>query len=105
MKKITSLLTAGLGIAVGLSYGSHVTAQQAVNKIALCHGTASAKNPYVLIIVSPSAAKGHFDGTAPGHGPKNYVDFKLGDVHNKAEEAAYRKAGDGACEVPEGPGS
>lgn len=42
---------------------------------AICHGTASAKNLYVLIVVDESAIQGHFDGTAPGHGHNNYPDF------------------------------
>lgn len=104
MKKTSFLSLASLGVAaIGLSYASHVDAASA-NKVAICHGTASAKNPYVLIIVGPSAVKGHFDGTAPGHGKNNHPDFKLGEVHNKAEEAAYRKAGNGACTIPDDPG-
>lgn len=44
------------------------------DKILLCHGTASEPNPYVLISVDASALAGHFDGTAPGHGPRNNPD-------------------------------
>jgi len=44
-------------------------------KVLLCHGTASATNPYVLIDVSVNALQGHFDGTAPGHGEKNNPDM------------------------------
>jgi hypothetical protein len=43
-------------------------------KIALCHGTASEPKPYVLIEVDASALAGHFDGTDPGHGPRNHPD-------------------------------
>lgn len=45
------------------------------HKVAICHGTASKKNPYVLIHVDRSAIQGHFDGTAPGHGKNNAPDF------------------------------
>ena len=47
------------------------------DKVALCHGTASAKNPYVLISVDEHALAGHFDGEAPGHGKNNHPDFLL----------------------------
>ena len=82
-----------------------VNAQQKVHKVAICHGTASVSNPYVMIIVDATAIKGHFDGTGPGHGKNNYIDFLLGEVRTKAQEDAYRKAGDGACVLPPGPGS
>ena len=49
------------------------------DKVLLCHGTASANNPYVLISVSENALQGHFDGTAPGHGEQNAPDFLLPD--------------------------
>lgn len=105
MKIPASLFLTGLAVAAGLAYSSSVNAQQQAAKIAICHGTASAKNPYVLIIVDPSAAKAHLNGTASGHGKKNYVDIFLGEVRTKEEEAAYRRAGDGACNAPSQPGS
>ena len=46
------------------------------DKVQICHGTASDKNPYVLMSsVDESALAGHFDGTAPGHGKNNNPDF------------------------------
>ena len=77
MKRFASL---SLLMAVGFSIGMGVAHKQAQakptsHKVSLCHGTASAKNPYVLISVDESALKGHFDGTAPGHGKNNYPDF------------------------------
>ncbi|HEY7379622.1 MAG TPA: hypothetical protein VH572_00300 [Gaiella sp.] len=47
------------------------------DKVLLCHGTASEKNPYVLINVGENALAGHFDGTAPGHGKNNHPDYLL----------------------------
>lgn len=104
MKISASLLLTGLAIAAGLTYSSRVDAQQA-HKMAICHGTASSTNPYVLIIVDYASGKAHLNGTDSSHGQRNYVDFKLGDVSTKAQEDAYRKAGDGACNVPSTPGS
>jgi hypothetical protein len=102
---ITAVTVAAIGCAIGLTQMPRVDAQQKTHKIAICHGTASASNPYVMIIVDASAVNGHFDGTAPGHGKKNYIDFLLGEVRTKAQEDAYRKAGNGACVLPPGPGS
>jgi hypothetical protein len=52
------------------------TGAQASNdgKVLICHGTASATNPYVLIEVDSSALAGHFDGTEPGHGQNSNPD-------------------------------
>jgi len=79
MRRITrsSLVAASalgaLAVAVAAQAGG------AAEKVLLCHGTASAKNPYVLISVSENALQGHLDGTAPGHGWQNAPDFKLND--------------------------
>jgi hypothetical protein len=102
---ITAATMAAVALTIGFTQMPRVDAQQKVTKIAICHGTASATNPYILIIVDAGAAKGHFDGTGPGHGKNNYIDFLLGEVRTKAEEEAYRKAGNGACVLPPGPGS
>lgn len=66
-------------VAFGFAGAALTVAAQASDgaKVRLCHGTASASNPYVLIDVSESALAGHFDGTAPGHGRKNNPDFVL----------------------------
>ena len=65
----------GIAAALGFSPISSARAEQKQHKVAICHGTASDKNPYVLIVVDLSAVKGHFDGTAPGHGKNNHPDF------------------------------
>ena len=78
MKKLMkSVMVAGLGLALGIgaAHTAHAFKVKKVHKVAICHGTASAKNPYVLINVDANAINGHFDGTAPGHGKNNYPDF------------------------------
>lgn len=68
---------ATLALVAGGVVASASGSQQ--DKVLICHGTASEKNPYVLIEVSASALAGHFDGTAPGHGQNNAPDFLPGD--------------------------
>ena len=85
---------ARLGLAVGALalVGAGLTASasaEPAGKVLTCHGTASETNPYVLISVSENALAGHFDGTAPGHGPRNNPDFLLPE---------------GATECGDGPG-
>ncbi len=70
-----------LGMAGVLGALAVATAQGATGeKVLVCHGTASATNPLVLIEVSQSALNGHFDvaqdGTlvATGHGKQNAPD-------------------------------
>jgi hypothetical protein len=62
--------------------------------VTLCHGTASAKNQYVLITVSESALGGHLDGTDPGHGWRNYPDM-IYDTDFATCEAQYDGDGGG----------
>lgn len=100
MKRLSgTLLVVAAGLAIGLGHGTRSQADEKLHKVAICHGTASAKNPYVLIIVDESAKNGHFDGTAPGHGKNNAPDFMLmgGKILTEAEIASLRQQGDGAC--------
>lgn len=100
------ILMLGLGLTAGLLAVKGAYAGDTAHKVAICHGTASAKNPYVMIIVDESALNGHLDGTMPGHGKNNSPDFVLGRVNSKKEADAFRKAGDAACDAgPGGPGS
>ena len=77
MKKLVCVsMLAALGLIVGIGVvQNQARAELKDHKIKICHGTASEKNPYVLITVDRNALKGHLDGTAPGHGKNNYPDF------------------------------
>jgi hypothetical protein len=66
--------------ALALVAGASVASAADEHKILICHGTASEPNPYVLISVDESALAGHFDGTAPGHGPQNNPDLYFDPV-------------------------
>lgn len=66
------------------------------HKVAICHGTASAKNPYVLIIVDESAKAAHL----AGHGQNSAPDFILnkGNILTPQQEAYFRSLDDkSAC--------
>jgi hypothetical protein len=68
----------GLSVAAGAVHSTRASAERKTDKVQICHGTASEKNPYVLISIDPSAVKAHLDGTAPGHtthGKNNHPDF------------------------------
>lgn len=69
------VLALGATAGLGLAHGQRVYAAGKDHKVWICHGTASAKNPYVLIHVDRNALNGHLNGTAPGHGKNNYPDF------------------------------
>jgi hypothetical protein len=62
------------------------------HKVAICHGTASAKNPYVLIIVDESAKEAHLSG----HGQNSAPDFALnnGSILTPQQIEYYRKLSD-----------
>jgi hypothetical protein len=66
------------GVAVG-AIGTVTAGAAPVEKVTICHGTASDTNPYVEITVSPNSFKdGHFDGVPdPSHGANNNPDFIL----------------------------
>ncbi len=72
-QKLTVVALFSLAAAAGLIRAQHASAGSD-HKVTICHGTASAKNPYVMITVDASAVAGHFNGTAPGHGKNNYPD-------------------------------
>jgi hypothetical protein len=70
------IILATLAVAA-CSMGLAVTAQAGDDKVSICHGTASDSNPYALIHVSENALAGHLDGTGPGHGKNNHLDYLL----------------------------
>ncbi len=72
-----SLVVSALGaLAVGVGAQAGVA-----DKVDVCHGTASAKNMYVLITIDVNGLNGHLDGTDPGHGWKNYPDMVYDPVY------------------------
>jgi len=72
-KKNVIFALCALTVAGG-AMSAHWASAKSNHKVTICHGTASAKNPYVLINVDTNALAGHFNGTAPGHGKNNYPD-------------------------------
>ena len=87
-----SLVAAGSLGALALAVAAQ--AGGSAQKVLLCHGTASATNPYVLISVSPNALQGHFDGTAPGHGANNAPDMIYDGVSATCEAQAEGNPGE-----------
>jgi hypothetical protein len=88
-------LTLGATSLGALVSGPRAVAAQKVHKVAICHGTASAKNPYVLIIVDESAKPAHM----AGHGHNSAPDYLLnnGNVLTPQQESHFRGVGRGAC--------
>ena len=76
MRKPTAALAAFV-LASGI--GAGVAGAAPAPRITICHGTASATNPYVVVTVSENSFKnGHFDVYPnPSHGPNNNPDFIL----------------------------
>jgi ABC-type sugar transport system substrate-binding protein len=60
-----------IAVTVVLLGTAAIATAQAGDKVQICHSTASATNPYVLIDVSANAADTHLNG----HGQKNSTDF------------------------------
>ncbi len=95
------MVVATLALAVGsaafnaLAPATPARAASKEHKVAICHGTASAKNPYVLIIVDESAKAAHL----AGHGQNSAPDYVLngGNVLTVAQEVTLRAQGDSAC--------
>lgn len=73
-RKTAVLALCAMGAGVGLLQGTQAFAEKQAHKVTICHGTASAKNPYVMITVDYSALAGHFNGTASGHGKNHFPD-------------------------------
>lgn len=86
MRSITRRSLAAAAVLGSFAVTVGAQAEEVGDKVRLCHGTASAKNMYVLIEVSESALQGHFDGTEPGHGWKNYPDMVYDPAFASCEE-------------------
>jgi hypothetical protein len=88
MKRTTRSLLAVTTVLGSLAVAVGAQAGGPADEVLLCHGTASATNPYVLISVSANALQGHLDGTEPGHGWRNADDVLLLDYATCEEAAA-----------------
>ena len=72
---------------VGVTGLTGVAGAAPLDKVTICHGTASDTNPYAEITVSANSFKdGHFDGVPnPSHGDNNHPDFILEDGRTCAD--------------------
>ncbi len=80
--RMTALLSVCSTLALGVVAAAQGSGQDEYppegHKVTICHGTASATNPYVVITVDESALGGHFGqdgvGGESGHGQNNQPD-------------------------------
>lgn len=91
----TLALMLGCAAAIAFKLAPQAVAAPKIHKVAICHGTASAKNPYNLIIVDESAMAAHL----AGHGHRNAPDFALngGKVLTPEQVNYYHHQDDSAC--------
>lgn len=94
-------LTLALSLAAVTTFLNQAQAQDGKkeHKVGICHGTASTKHPYVLIIVDESAKAAHM----AGHGKNSAPDFMVnnGAILTPEQEAYYRRLDDKtACNAP-----
>jgi hypothetical protein len=91
------LVVTGIAATNALTKTPRAEAAQKEHKVAICHGTASEKNPYVLIIVDESAKDTHL----AGHGKNSAPDYALngGRVLTPAEENSLKEIKNAACGV------
>ena len=95
MKRIIGATLAVAACSVGFAVGAQASNS---DKVALCHGTASETNPYVLISVSENALGGHLDGTGPGHGKNNHLDYLLPAGQSDCSGGEELEGGEGSVE-------
>ncbi|HEX9995655.1 MAG TPA: hypothetical protein VGB45_00810 [Abditibacterium sp.] len=91
----TLVVSVGCVAASVISHQTRANAATKEHKVAICHGTASAKNPYVLIIVDESAKETHLNG----HGQNNALDYALngGKILTAQQIIYYRSLKNSAC--------
>ncbi len=79
-RRILTIGAFALGVT-GMALVAAPSGAEPTGKVRVCHGTASASNPYVLIEVDANALEdGHFkDGVGQAHGPRNNPDYLAGD--------------------------
>jgi hypothetical protein len=87
MRRHTKVSVACAAMVLATAIGAGAAGAAPADQVTICHGTASASNPYVEITVSADSFKdGHFDGVpTPSHGPNNNPDFILAEGSSCAE--------------------